>query len=263
MSSRQMQSIYDIQVDELSYNSIISAIPRSWKKVITNNRQENVEELECASNFSQMLEMPKWSQIVYNQINRDNTALNKLRSMWTKKLQNEIVLEEIQNAFINIKKITEVVKHRSFQFRLLQNIIYLNDRLIHFGKASSDRCTQCNAAKETITHLFFECSITKNIFQKIQEYCELEYGVNMNYDLKTVIFNTVDDKPRSFINLVILVAKFMIYSFRCRNKKVTSNTIVQKIEFIHSMEHKKALSEGNIKKYNERWPDKIENDVTI
>ena len=173
--------------------------------------------------------------------------------VWSKKLCMEIKVEEIQKAFININKTIEVVRYRSFQYRLLHNIIFLNDRLVYFGGTNSNTCTQCNKVKETVMHLFYECTVTKQLLRQVMDYCENQYGVMVDISIKGIIFNSVVERPRHFLNLVILIVKYMVYSFKCRKKKITSNVIIQEIEFIHENECRKAMNEGKIKGYNSRW----------
>ena len=52
-----------------------------------------------------------------------------IQKVWTKKMGCIFKIDEITNAFVNIKKYCDVTKYRSFQYRLLHNVIFLNDRL--------------------------------------------------------------------------------------------------------------------------------------
>ena len=46
---------------------------------------------------------------------------------------------------------------RSFQYKVLNNVLYLNKKLFIFGKTCSSLCSFCKQADETILHLFYEC----------------------------------------------------------------------------------------------------------
>ena len=47
------------------------------------------------------------------------------------------------------------MKTRIFQFKILNNILYLNARLYKMGIVSSPKCFLCSESNETTTHLFF------------------------------------------------------------------------------------------------------------
>ena len=62
-------------------------------------------------------------------------------------------------------KITIENKLRSFQFKLMHNILPTNQRLRKMNGTSSSKCAQCDAPCETISHIFYECLAVK-IFGK-------------------------------------------------------------------------------------------------
>ena len=54
---------------------------------------------------------------------------------------------------------------RSFQYKELNNIFYLNKKLFIFGRSSSPPFSFCKNVDETILHLFYECDITKALWE--------------------------------------------------------------------------------------------------
>ena len=46
----------------------------------------------------------------------------------------------------------------SFQYQLLNYILFTNAKLLKIGLLLTDQCTFCNVNEETLYHLFFECS---------------------------------------------------------------------------------------------------------
>ena len=52
---------------------------------------------------------------------------------------------------------------RSFQHKVLNNVLYLNKKLLIIGKSSSPLSSFCKTADETILHLCYECDITKKV----------------------------------------------------------------------------------------------------
>ena len=54
---------------------------------------------------------------------------------------------------------------RSFQYKLLNNIIYLNERVFKFDVVKSPLCSLCSLVNETVVHLFCECRGTIRIWK--------------------------------------------------------------------------------------------------
>ena len=51
-------------------------------------------------------------------------------------------------------------KIRMFQYKILDNILYLNQRLYHMKSVVSPLCSLCKREVETISHLFLRCEFS-------------------------------------------------------------------------------------------------------
>ena len=47
---------------------------------------------------------------------------------------------------------------RSFQYKVLNSILYTNELLCKIGYVSNPNCSFCHQTIETISHIFFDCS---------------------------------------------------------------------------------------------------------
>ena len=56
-----------------------------------------------------------------------------------------------------------------FQYEILNNVLYLNEKLFKFKIVSSPLCSFCNSGNETPKHLFYSCNQTKSLWSKLQE----------------------------------------------------------------------------------------------
>ena len=59
-----------------------------------------------------------------------------------------------------------------FQYKILNNILYLNNRLYKFGYVESPMCSLCNSETETMTHLFCHCSKTDQMWNSLTSWCK-------------------------------------------------------------------------------------------
>ena len=80
-----------------------------------------------------------------------------------------------------IYRITNILKYRSFQYRLLQRSLMTN--LVHLFKwkiVESEKCSFCKEEKETILHMLFACKYTEQLWIEVQEEIYGRFGVHMN-----------------------------------------------------------------------------------
>ena len=55
-----------------------------------------------------------------------------------------------------------------FQYKILNNALYLNKRLFRSKLVESPLCSLCGVEDETVTHLFSECSYFTNLWEELQ-----------------------------------------------------------------------------------------------
>ena len=63
--------------------------------------------------------------------------------------------------YILARKVSLDCNVRSFQYKVLNNVLYLNKKMFFFGKSPSSLCSFCKQADQTILHLSYECNIMK------------------------------------------------------------------------------------------------------
>ena len=52
------------------------------------------------------------------------------------------------------RKTTVGTRFRVFQYKILNNVLYLNEKLFHFGVKDSEKCRFCLVCNETPIHIF-------------------------------------------------------------------------------------------------------------
>ena len=72
--------------------------------------------------------------------------------------------------YILPRKVTIDICTRIFQCKILNNILYLNNRLYKMTIAESPLCSLCGNDTETILHFFCHFSITQNLWTQMQNW---------------------------------------------------------------------------------------------
>ena len=65
------------------------------------------------------------------------------------------------------QKVTTNLYFRSFQYKIINNIMYLNEKPFDFGLFTPPSSSHCNFFSENITHLFCDCATTQCLSKKL------------------------------------------------------------------------------------------------
>ena len=77
----------------------------------------------------------------------------------------------------------------SFQYKILNNILYLNERLYKFNIVDSLLCSFCGAYNESIKHLFCTCMVTQRLWDQLQSWM---HEVIFNFRAKNSYFRFME-----------------------------------------------------------------------
>ena len=152
------------------------------------------------------------------------------------------------------RKVTTNTYLRSFQYKILNNILYLNENLFVFGLSTTSSCSFCNCFHENITHLFCDCTIAQRLWKKLQ----LQLKENITLLLLTpqaAIFGFLEADCQTYLmqNHILLIPKLDIYKYR-KNKFVSSTCLLKEISKIKNIEKKVAsVNEKKNIAYKRKW----------
>ena len=169
--------------------------------------------------------------------------------------------EELQNAFISLHQITYITKYKNFQYRLLHNVIYANDRLYHNKKVSTQKCEFCGSEKQSTMHLLFNCKRISKIWDNVVDFFTNFMGINvkdLTLNEKNILLNTVHIEPLHIVNLLCLVIKQYIFCSKCKNAIPTFMGAVKQMHQIFLIEKYNAISNNEVHKFELRWKMYIE-----
>ena len=75
----------------------------------------------------------------------------------------------------------------SFQYRLLNFILFTNDKLFKIALSDSDKCSFCGTYMEDLYHLFFNCSFVQVFWNSFTVWWSGISGENLSLSLKDII----------------------------------------------------------------------------
>ena len=92
------------------------------------------------------------SKEIYNFLIAQKEEQTASKLNYQKKFSNSHL--DWKKIYLLVRIVTKDSTLRAFQFKLLNNVLYLNKMLFKFGKSGSPLCSFCNVKDETPFYLF-------------------------------------------------------------------------------------------------------------
>ncbi len=117
---------YGYTIDWVTYFGLIEAIPQDYKTIIRHGAYNNIT---VTTFYDKLIQKDLSSRTLYFELITREDILLRIAGKWEEKLQTPISTHLMSNVFGNIKVMTLNTKLRSFHFRLLQSVMFTNDKL--------------------------------------------------------------------------------------------------------------------------------------
>ena len=234
------------------YNSIVSAIPQSWKQIIKNKRIQHQQGK--ISNLEQINKVFKVTKLVYEALIKTGSQCPPhITQKWSVDLNKEVTDDIVSKAFVAINSTTIIPKLREFQYRLLHRNLITNKLLSQWRIKESDLCTFCNEEEESLFHLLWDCTFAFQAWQKLFNWLHDKTNVNINFTIEEILFGNNDSDNFKAYNTIFIVTKYCIYSDKCNETLPNFEKIVKKIKYIHAAEKKIAINRQRLTEHNKKW----------
>ena len=151
------------------------------------------------------------------------------------------------------RKITIDSYSRCFQYKIINNVLFLNKKLFCFNITSSPYCSFCGKNEETTIHIFCECEKTRFLWSELRLYFpQLSLPELLP---QTALFGFYENSEKDLLilnNHILLL--FKLYIYREREKKDLSlEGLLSIIIKTKKIEKNIATKNYKIEKYNKKW----------
>ena len=142
-----------------------------------------------------------------------------------------------------------------FQYKILNNILFLNKKLFVFRKKNTPLCSFCNSEEETPLHIFSECTYVIYLWQQLATFFEnnlILQALAPQITLRGLWSdNTNHDEP--IINHFLLIFKLYVYNSRGKHRLSIMDLLTDMKE-IKRTEYRLSSNSGNKRKiYQNKW----------
>lgn len=247
----------------LTWRSIIDALPTKWKielkRMLTLEPVNEGKFIEISNKLTHTSKIT--SKMIYSDIIKETFKAPTSQKYISDKLNNKDI--EWVSVYQRMYSLTNNFRLREFQYKILNNCLFLNMKLYKFKIVDSPLCTFCKTSNESMEHFFVECVKSKDLYFKINQWLSSANVKLPELSFKNVLIGSSEDTMEGFL---FLLYKYVLYN--CKQKQLPPvikyyqiNLIdYEKIEYIIAKNNNKLYT--HLKKY-EKLQSLIHNLVNI
>ena len=219
------------------------SLPNEWK-VLQQIRDHNPVDLRHALNDYNSKFI--YGKMVERKIERPTSEINFTEKYGVMKREWQLIYT------LQIKVIADV-KYRNFQFKVVHNLLYTNDKLCRYKMVPSDKCYFCGMQKETPIHLLYDCHIVDIFWNEVlQRYHTIFERINITQ--KAVLLGLLNDKNvNKLANLILIVVKKYIYDVKVKEGVLCIEQLLKKLDAIEQNERIIAIGNDRLDMHEFIW----------
>ena len=228
----------------LQYNTLKTVITKEMKEFCQAQGDVTRDSL-----YKELMSSNRAVNHIYTSIcdDRGNPRIQQIEERWIEEILDEIdIIEEIKM----IKYASRVVKHRSFQYRLIYRAVVMNIELKRWGIKDTENCSLCGQFPETYYHLFYACEHVKKLIEHVQGVYD---SPDNDFQYRNIIFNSVNHCRYVAVNCVVLLLKQYVYRQRCVNKPVNVLEFKRLVAECKNSEKYYAKKEQKMRSFFRKW----------
>ena len=236
------------------YIQLIDAIPREWKIKLRNGEiYEDLQPAQGVLSCTRLIPLEKLiSKEIYSILLRIRDHVPTAKQSYNEKFSN-LSYHDWANVYTLPRKVTKDAYLRYFQYKILNNILYLNKKLFTFGKSSTQNCSFCENHEESIYHIFNDCLHTIKLWDDLVQFFISVLNIpRLSTQSALLGFLGEIDTHNLLINHLLLLFKLYVYQSR-EKKRLHFPALLVNIKNIYNLELKTESTLLITKSYSEKW----------
>ena len=260
MSKQDLSNKYHFVPKAMEYESLRSALPTKWKKMLIANKSLNKNYLvfkECIIKIEDKfcnIEGVTTRELYWHLL---STICKRptSESKWNEKLNFEIDENMFNLIYVNEHGLTTDTRINNLQFKITHRILPCNYFLQIWKIKNSNLCTWCNDI-DTIEHYIVKCKDTHNLWKTILNWWASNNETWFHVDTYEILFGIPNERNETIINqlnYIILIAKYYIYIQKQKNM------LLDLYEFLLECKNRLNIKEeimsaaGKLETFQEQW----------
>ena len=241
---------FSVKTNFLQYQSVVSAVSKMKStcagiQVITNT-VEDVNNLLASTEFC---------KVAYNMFIKQIASVpHKSQSRWLSDCNcHSVDYIDWRSSYGLAFLCTRESKLRTFQFKFLHRRIATNSYLFKIGIASDNLCSFCKERKETILHLFWECTFVQAFWNEIKQWMSKRPCFPNDVFSFQSCLGFVDNASNILSHHFLLICRYHIHWSKSMRLFPSPALCIQNFLTCLEVERRYAFQNGNLKKFNVKW----------
>jgi hypothetical protein len=216
---------FNVNIPIMTYNSVISAIPIRWKKIISED--PNILNYRSLENYSATINDTRKKIIEYNTKDLywhyiNNSAKRPTsENTWEDKVGLGFTEEDWARTYLYAYKLTKNTRILAFHFKLSHRTLACNEKLFLWKITETDKCKRCLIDTDGFEHHLVACPKIKPFWDALftwwKSVMQMFFPIN-TYDILFGLPNPNKDKTIDHLNFTTLHAMYYIYT--CNRKEM-------------------------------------------
>ena len=170
------------------------------------------------------------------------------------KIKEEFNLEDncISEAFLLLIRVCNEPYLRSFQYKVLNSILFINEILFKIGYITSPNCSFCQDTKETRNHVLFTCPFSYSFWMDVIANI-LNNISNCGCLLLSNVILGILKLGMDLVNYVIILGKNYLWNCRRKESKPSISHFERILEKKYETEKYIAFKSNRIISCHDKW----------
>jgi hypothetical protein len=255
-----LENKYEVTIKQMQYNSLISAIPKDWKKMITNDNNINnyvvfkeckVNIKDCRKKVEETTTRDIYHEILLNKVERPTSE-----NTW----QENVGLNFDENAWANIYtrpySLTRDSKLIAFQYKVTHRIVACKRKLKIWKIENSDICDFCEEEVEGIEHLLVACAKIQEFWSNVFNWWKATTESFIATDTYDIIFGMTNENNDRYImefNYLLLHGIYYVYRKKKAKEQMELYTFLLECKKNLQIEAEIYTSQNKGDKFEKIW----------
>ena len=202
-TKNELEEAFNLTIKLMDYNCVTHALPKSWKKLITENKVSVYDT----------------GQLKISLGNRNI----KFTDLKCRDIYSFLTNEMWQDIFTSAFEICEETLLQTFQYKILNRFFPCNYVLSKWYKDKLEICEYCTLDSDTLEHYFFYCKDVHDFWMSLYKWWKRIHGFIFPACVEDIIFgiyNPQKDQAINTLNYCILYGKYYIYCTKSNGDKI-------------------------------------------
>jgi len=247
LSFEQMRQKYQIRGTFLDFERVKRNIPTEWISLLPIYFSTVGSSVPIPKLVKIILSPSK--QTIYKLLVKSKLpALIKGHRKWEDTLGPEKNWRHVHQSAMLATKSTYL---RSLHYKIINRFLCTNRILQLMKLRETDECSFCHGEKETIAHMFTECTKIIPFWKCLQNWYQQISGEKIDLNTENILLGVHPQKKLQ--NLVILVAKALIYRSRIKEQKPSMTRFLHDLRSTFQSERYDAYVTQCYYKHTLKW----------